>query len=470
MDMVDQQLSQQLSQFTNCLATIMSVIVLILLVHPYILVALFPLVALYYRVTKYSRYSSRDLQRLENITKTPIFVGFSEVMSGLSSIRAFDLTDHFGARCERVVDVNNAVALIASCAEKWLALRLDVLAAALVALCALTPFLVGADPAFAGLALAYSFELSGFLKHFAKMSADLEKKFAAVERVVEKSRMDIEEPPERLPTDDPKFPVDGSVVFENVELRYRPGLPLALCGVNFRLEDAQRAGIVGRTGSGKSSLQTVLLRIFEPSAGRVLIGGVDTATVGVTTLRQRIAMIPQDPVLFQASIRFNLDPAAEFSDEQLYAVLDELEVRALVDQLPEKLQHPVSEGGSNFSVGERQLLCLVRAMLRQTRVVLLDEATASVDYETDARIQKTIRGDRFARSTLLVIAHRLLTVIDSDLIILMDQGKVAEMGPPKELYAQKKLFARLVDDGGAAAALEALPADKPTDDRRIISA
>jgi ATP-binding cassette subfamily C (CFTR/MRP) protein 4 len=214
----------------------------------------------------------------------------------------------------------------------------------------------------------------------------------------------------------------------------------------------------------------VLLRIFEPSAGRVLIGGVDTATVGVTTLRQRIAMIPQDPVLFQASIRFNLDPAAEFSDEQLYAVLDELEVRALVDQLPEKLQHPVSEGGSNFSVGERQLLCLVRAMLRQTRVVLLDEATASVDYVTDARIQKTIRGDRFARSTLLVIAHRLLTVIDSDLIILMDQGKVAEMGPPKELYAQKKLFARLVDDGGAAAALEALPADKPTDDRRIISA
>jgi ABC-type multidrug transport system fused ATPase/permease subunit len=172
-------------------------------------------------------------------------------------------------------------------------------------------------------------------------------------------------------------------------------------------------------------------------------------------------------VLFQASLRFNLDPTDEFNDEQLLAVLDELEVRHLVDKLPDKLDHPVSEGGSNFSVGERQLLCLVRAMLRQTRVVLLDEATASVDYETDARIQETIRGKRFAQSTLLVIAHRLLTIIDSDLIIVMEAGKVGEMGDPKELYSRKGTFARLVDDGGAAAALEALPQKSG---RQIISA
>merc|ERR1719390_180100 len=157
------------------------------------IVLVVPLMFLYYRVTRYSRYSTRDLQRLENVTKSPIFIGFSEVMGGLPSIRAFDLDTYFNARCERVVDVNNAVALIASSAEKWLALRLDMLAATLVALCAVVPFFAGGDPAFSGLVLAYSFELSGFLKHFAKMTADLEKKFAAVERVLEYCHFDLQE-------------------------------------------------------------------------------------------------------------------------------------------------------------------------------------------------------------------------------------------------------------------------------------
>jgi ABC-type multidrug transport system fused ATPase/permease subunit len=188
----------------------------------------------------------------------------------------------------------------------------------------------------------------------------------------------------------------------------------------------------------------------------VRIGGVDTSTLGVTTTRRGLAMIPQDPVLFQASVRFNLDPHDEYSDEEIWAVLAELEVRKLVEALPESLGTTVSEGGSNFSVGERQLLCLARAMLRSTKVLLLDEATASVDFATDARIQRTLRGGRFKDATLLVVAHRLLTILDCDRILVMAAGEVAEMDTPQHLYAAGGVFTRLVDDAGAAPALEQL--------------
>lgn len=429
--------------------------VMICFVHPLVAVGLLPLAWFYWNVTAYARVASRDLQRLENVTRSPIFVGFAEVCNGLASIRAYGLGQEFTARTEASVDTNNAVFFLKSVLDQWLGMRLDLISCVLVSLCCLLPVLQESkDPrhaAFAGLVLTYSFEMSGYLKHLARTAAELEKKFAAVERLTEYETSLTPEAAEVLPTDAAlQWPQDGSIVFEHVGLRYRPELPLVLKDVNFSVSHRERLGIVGRTGSGKSSLNMVLLRLFECSEGRILIGGVDTQTLGLTTMRRGLAMIPQDPFLFQAPLRFNLDPHDEFRDEEIWEVLGDLEMRERCERLPQQLQTPVAEGGSNFSVGERQLLCLVRAMLRRSKVLLLDEATASVDFETDASIQRTIRSGRFADSTLLVVAHRLNTILDSHRVLVMDDGEVAELDAPAALYAQGGKFTRLVDDAGVS--------------------
>lgn len=247
------------------------------------------------------------------------------------------------------------------------------------------------------------------------------------------------------------WPSAGRIVFKDVVLRYRPDIPPALRGLSFIVEPAQRLGIVGRTGAGKSTIAAALLRLRELEAGSITLDGLDLATLGLSDVRRGVCAIPQEPLLLTGSVRVNLDPQGLSTDEQVWTALRAVRMEAPVLGLPGGLEAPVADGGGNFSTGERQLLCFARALLRTPRVLLLDEATASVDEPSDNAIQLALRTS-FAHVTILTIAHRLATVMDYDKILVLAAGQALEFGAPAELLAQQGALAALVDSVGAATA------------------
>lgn len=233
-----------------------------------------------------------------------------------------------------------------------------------------------------------------------------------------------------------KWPKAGEIKFEKYSTRYRPGLDLVVKDVNFSIRSQEKVGIVGRTGAGKSSLTLALFRIIEPSGGKIVIDEVDVGQLGLYDLRSRITIIPQDPVLFTGSLRMNLDPFEVYSDEEIWRSLELAHLKDFVQSVENQLLYKITEGGENLSVGQRQLVCLARALLRKSKILVLDEATAAVDMETDGLIQETIRAE-FADCTIVTIAHRLNTVIDYDRILVLDQGRVIEYDTPSSLLAKK---------------------------------
>jgi ATP-binding cassette subfamily C (CFTR/MRP) protein 1 len=350
------------------------------------------------------------------------------------------------------VDTNNGVYYIQQALGQWLSLRLDFIGLAIAGLTQFVPVLqvtqgAAVNAGLSGLAGAYALELSTFLKHLTKMVSETEQKFNSVERITDYIDNLAPEAEWTCLEDaklDPQWPTTGSLKFSNVTMSYRKSLEPALRGVTFEIAGGNKVGVCGRTGSGKSSLMNALLRLVEYN-GSIMLDGVDINKIGLHTLRHRISLIPQDPVLFAASVRENLDPieAAE-NDDSLMTALTHVSLHEEVQRLG-GLSYTVTDGGSNFSVGQRQLLCLARAVLRKSRLILLDEATASVDHETDTLIQVTIRRE-FAASTVITIAHRLNTILDSDTILVMSEGSVAESGSPKELCNNKSsMFSKLVE-------------------------
>lgn len=274
----------------------------------------------------------------------------------------------------------------------------------------------------------------------------MERDIVSVERIGEYEQT-VQEAPFELPAVQPaKWPTQGAITFTNVKLRYREGLPLVLKGLNFTVRPRERIGVCGRTGSGKSSTFLALMRIveIEKSEGSgVYIDGVDCAKLGLHTLRNAIAIIPQDPILFTGTVRMNLDPLKLYTDEKIYDTLNQAHLGSFIKNFEEGIDHEVTEDGGNFSVGQRQLLCLARALLRQTKILLLDEATSAVDMQTDTLVQKTIR-ERFQDRTILTIAHRIDTILDYDRILVLDSGKVAEFDSPNELLKRDSIFRGLV--------------------------
>ncbi|CAL4074063.1 unnamed protein product, partial [Meganyctiphanes norvegica] len=244
------------------------------------------------------------------------------------------------------------------------------------------------------------------------------------------------------------WPDKGVVKFSNYSTRYREGLDLVVKGIDCEIQAEEKVGIVGRTGAGKSSLTVGLFRIIEAAGGSITIDGVDIAKIGLHDLRKRLTIIPQDPVLFSGTLRLNLDPANIYSDDAIWSALEHAHLKAFVSELPNKLQHEISEGGDNLSVGQRQLVCLARALLRKTRVLILDEATAAVDLETDDLIQQTIRRE-FAHATVITIAHRLNTIMDSTRVLVLDKGEVKEFDTPSVLLKNKSsIFYGMAKDAG----------------------
>lgn len=302
-----------------------------------------------------------------------------------------------------------------------------------------------------GLAITQAMGMTGMVQWGMRQSAELENTMTAVERVVEYETVDPETALEAEGDKKPpqSWPEEGAVKFDKISLRYFPDptTDLVLKELEFEIQPCEKVGIVGRTGAGKSSLINALFRLSY-NEGSIIIDGRNTSSMGLHDLRKKISIIPQEPVLFSGTMRYNLDPFDEYSDEKLWSALEEVKLKEAISELPHGLQSRISEGGGNFSVGQRQLVCLARAILRENRVLVMDEATANVDPQTDALIQVTIRS-KFAGCTILTIAHRLNTVMDSDKVLVMDAGRVVEFKSPYQLLTEpESMFYSMVKEMG----------------------
>lgn len=462
-EMCDNTLLQNLQQWINCVLPIVSTLVIISVINPIFVPWLLFLFIFYVALYRHSVSATRDMQRLNQVSRSPIFSQFSETLSGLTTIRSFGAGPRFEAISESLVNANTRCAYSQYLLTNWVTLFLDLMAASIVFFAALFPIIAlesgwAISISLVGLSLNYSFELSSFLKHATRMTLEVQKSFAGIERIVEYI---THVPSERQGGDEPPaghWPSAGAIEVRNLAVRYRPELPLVLRAVSCTIPPKAKVGIVGRTGSGKSTFLSSIWRLIEAEggingtgAGAIRIDGVDISTLNLPGLRSRLAIIPQDPVLFNDSVRYNLDPFNTASDAELHEVLSMVQLSDAVAALPGTLEHKVSEGGANFSVGQRQLLCLARATLRRSMLLALDEATASIDNETDAVLQAAIRR-MFADCTVLTIAHRLHTIMDATSIMLFEGGALREYDEPHVLLADPaSKFSRLVAKTGAAA-------------------
>uniref|UniRef100_A0A8C8RCD8 ATP-binding cassette sub-family C member 10 n=1 Tax=Pelusios castaneus TaxID=367368 RepID=A0A8C8RCD8_9SAUR len=447
---VDDSLPFILNIFLANVFGLLGMLVMITYGLPWIGLVLLPLAALYFSIQRYYRRTSRELKRLYSLTLSPIYTHFSETLTGLSTIRATRATDRFEAENQQRLEQNQRCLFASNTAMQWLDIRLQMIGVAVVTAIAGIAIIQHqrqlGNPGLVGLALSYALSVTNLLSGLISSFTQTETMMVSVERAEEYSTDIPMEPQEQLVQVAPDWPSRGHVEFQQVVLAYRPGLPNALDGVTFTIYPGEKVGIVGRTGSGKSTIFLALFRMLELRAGRILLDNVDTRSVGLESLRSKLAIIPQDPFLFSGTIRENLDPQGRHTDPDLSQVLEQCHLQEVITQMG-GLDCELGERGKSLSVGQRQLVCLARALLTQAKVLCIDEATASVDQRTDQLLQQTIR-QRFADKTVLTIAHRLNTILDSDRVLVMHSGKVAELDSPAVLSKREdSLFQRLLTSG-----------------------
>ncbi|XP_035826216.1 multidrug resistance-associated protein 1 [Aplysia californica] len=409
-------------------------ILVILIETPEFGAVLIPVIIFFFIVLRFYIPTSRQLRRIEHVTRSPIYTHFSESVSGCSTIRAYNVTDRFVNESKRRVDYNVVYFFAASTALRWLSVNLDTLANIVIFAAGLFQVLSpDSDAGKAGLTVSYALQISGGLPWMVRQLADFETNIVSVERIKEYSEIEQESDwivNTKRPM--PSWPPHGVVEFSNYSVRYREGLDLVIKGISLRIEAGEKVGVVGRTGAGKSSLSLSLFRLMEAAGGNIYVDGIDVAEIGLHDLRSRLTILPQDPVLFSGTLRMNLDPFDEFSDEEIWTALERAHLKQFVAQLPDRLLYECGEEGQNLSVGQRQLVCLARTLLRKTRILILDEATAAVDLQTDSLIQNTIRL-AFQNCTVVAIAHRLNTILDYDKVLVLDAGLVKEFDSPAKL-------------------------------------
>uniref|UniRef100_A0A8C0TZP7 Multidrug resistance-associated protein 1-like n=1 Tax=Canis lupus familiaris TaxID=9615 RepID=A0A8C0TZP7_CANLF len=442
MFIIDIRFHYYLRTWVNCTLDVIGTVLVIGGALPPFILGVIPLVFLYFTIQRYYVASSRQIRRLAGASRSPIISHFSETLSGVSTIRAF-------GHEQRFIQQNKEVLRNIFHYYRWLSVRLEFLGNLMVFFAALLAVLAGnsIDSAIVGLSISYALNITQSLNFWVRKACEIETNAVSIERVCEYENMNKEAPwimSKRPPS---QWPDKGIVEFINYQARYRDDLGLALQDITFQTHGEEKIGIVGRTGAGKSTLSNCLFRIVERSGGKIIIDGIDISTIGLHDLRGKLNIIPQDPVLFSGTLQMNLDPLDKYSDSELWEVLELCHLKEFVQSLPEKLLHEISEGGENLSVGQRQLVCLARALLRKTKILILDEATASIDFKTDNLVQTTIRKE-FSDCTILTIAHRLHSIIDSDRVLVLDSGRITEFETPQNLICRKGLFFEMLTEAG----------------------
>ena len=432
--------------------TLVSCIVMIMIAIPIFIVIVIPLLIIFFLVQRYFVATSRQVRRLARTTHSPIYSNFSETLAGIATIRAYASADRFISEASDNFDKNVSCQMANIAVNRWLSFRVQLIGVLAIFFVSLFAVLSRAtlDAGLIGLAVTYAMQISLVLSFFIRSSSMLETEIVSVERVLEyaenKPEAEWDSSFDKKPED--SWPQHGEIEIKDFSTRYRPELELAVQDMNLHIRAKEKIGVVGRTGAGKSTISLSLFRIMEPASGTLVIDGVNIREIGLHDLRNRLTIIPQDPVLFSGSLRTNLDPFEKESDEVLWQCLEYAHMKEYVTSLDNGLDYKVQEGGQNLSVGQRQLLCLARALLRKTKVLVLDEATAAVDLETDSLIQSTIR-EQFADCTVITIAHRLNTILDSDRVLVMHEGRVAEFDSPNKLMQdQQSIFHGLAVDAG----------------------
>uniref|UniRef100_A0A8D3CPM7 Cystic fibrosis transmembrane conductance regulator n=1 Tax=Scophthalmus maximus TaxID=52904 RepID=A0A8D3CPM7_SCOMX len=461
MGLLDGNMPWTFVDFIQCFLQIVGVIAVAASVIPWILIPLLPLLFVFLYLRRYFLETSRDIKRLESTTRSPVFSHLSSSLNGLWTIRAFGAEQRFQNIFDAHQDLHSEAWSLFLTTSRWFAVRLDGLCAIFIIMTTFGCLLLRdqLDAGSVGLVLTYCVTLVGLFQWGVRQSAEVENMMTSVERAVEYTELESEAPWETQKRPPPDWPRKGLVTFDQVSFSYSKDGPMVLQDLKVMFRPKEKVGVVGRTGAGKSSLVSALFRLAE-SEGEIYIDGVLTSEIGLHDLRQKMSIIPQDPVLFTGSMRKNLDPFNKHSDEDLWEVLKEVQLRPVVEELPGRLETVLAESGSNFSVGQRQLVCLARAILRKNRVLIIDEATANVDPRTDALIQTTIR-DKFKECTVLTIAHRLNTIIDSDRILVLDAGRVHAYDEPYTLLQdQQGIFYKMVQQTGKQEAASLLEAAK----------
>ncbi|AOA61209.1 Transporter of the ATP-binding cassette (ABC) family [Komagataella phaffii CBS 7435] len=465
---IDQELAPYAEGFIVSVLQCGATILLICIITPGFIVFAAFIVIIYYYIGALYLASSRELKRYDSITVSPIHQHFSETLVGVTTIRAYGDERRFMRQNLEKIDNNNRSFFYLWVANRWLALRVDFVGALVSLLSAAFVMLsIGhIDAGMAGLSLSYAIAFTQSALWVVRLYSVVEMNMNSVERLEEYLNID-QEPDREIPDNKPpsSWPETGEIEVDDVSLRYAPSLPKVIKNVSFKVEPRSKIGIVGRTGAGKSTIITAFFRFVDPESGSIKIDGIDITSIGLKDLRNAVTIIPQDPTLFTGTIRSNLDPFNQYSDAEIFESLkrvnlvstDEPTSGSSSDNIEDSnenvnkflnLNNTVSEGGSNLSQGQRQLTCLARSLLKSPKIILLDEATASIDYNTDSKIQTTIR-EEFSDSTILTIAHRLRSIIDYDKILVMDAGRVVEYDDPYKLISdQNSLFYSMCSNSG----------------------
>uniref|UniRef100_A0A8C9VTA4 ATP-binding cassette, sub-family C (CFTR/MRP), member 3 n=1 Tax=Scleropages formosus TaxID=113540 RepID=A0A8C9VTA4_SCLFO len=449
---IDEVLPSTVLMFLGTFFSSMSTMIVIISSTPIFAVVIAPLALIYFFVQRFYVATSRQLKRLESVSRSPIYSHFSETITGTSVIRAFGRHNAFVLLSDLKVDENQKSCYPGIVSNRWLGVRIEFIGNCIVLFAALFA-VIGKDslsPGLVGLSVSYALQVTMSLNWMVRMTSDLESNIVAVERVKEYSETETEAPwdvEDKKPP--PEWPQTGKVEFLNYSVRYREGLDLVLKNLTLSIKGGEKIGIVGRTGAGKSSMTLCLFRLLEAASGEITVDGVKISEIGLHDLRSKLTIIPQEPVLFSGDLRMNLDPFEKYSDDEVWRALELSHLKKFVANHPSKLNLECTEGGENLSVGQRQLVCLARALLRKTRILILDEATAAIDLETDDLIQSTIRT-QFEDCTVFTIAHRLNTIMDYTRVLVLDKGRIAEFDTPANLIAQKGIFYGMAKDAGLA--------------------
>lgn len=468
-DSLDNELTENIRLMMSQFANIIGVCVLCIVYLPWFAIAIPFLLLVFVLIADHYQSAGREIKRLEAIQRSFVYNNLIEVLGGMDTIKAYKSQDRYMTKMDFLINKMNEVSYMVVSVQRWVAIFLDMIAVAFALiislLCVTRQFHI--SPSAVGVLLTYVLQLPGLLNTVLRALTQTENDMNSAERLVTYATELPQEAAYRKSDYSPpdNWPTNGEVIFEDVSFAYRPGLPTVLKNVNLSIAGGEKIGICGRTGAGKSTIMTALYRLNELTSGRIFIDGIDTFKLGLYDLRRKLSIIPQDPVLFRGTIRKNLDPFNEFSDDSLWnslirgGAIEKDDLEDIKHQKPDKngsynnmhkfhLDQIVEEDGANFSLGERQVLALTRALVRQSKILILDEATSSVDYETDGKIQTRIATE-FQDCTILCIAHRLKTILNYDRILVLEKGEVAEFDKPEILFNnEKSIFRSMCDRSG----------------------